>query len=125
MTRARAIILALACVTAMSAALPVAALANVRTWASHLGPIYAGNHMHDSVYYGTITRVDGNSTGTAYTGVWVVNASDVRVSQDGYCSTPGCGAYVDWYGPYPNGYAAVENHGNASPSYFDAGVYFP
>lgn len=87
-----------------------------------MGPIYSGNQIRDGDYHGTIHHLDGDSTGVAYAGVYVVNSAGTRTSADAYCNYVGCTANINWFGPYPGGFAAVHNHGNASPSYFDAGV---
>lgn len=48
----------------------------------------------------------------------VTNSAGTRVSADNYCNAPGCAASKSWSGPYPNGYGAAHDHGNASVSYF-------
>ncbi|MTD47471.1 hypothetical protein GKE82_25035 [Conexibacter sp. W3-3-2] len=53
-----------------------------------------------------------------------MNSSNARISADAYCNSPGCSVYINWYGPYPSGFASIHNHGNASPSYFDSWVYW-
>lgn len=118
----RALVAAPALALAMLAIAASSASAFYYQWGAHVGPLYSGQNTRDPDYHGTIYHLDGNSTGTAYSGVYVVNSSNVRVSADSYCNSPGCTANINWDGPYPAGFASVHNHGNASPSYFDAAV---
>jgi hypothetical protein len=109
--------------TVAVAVVPATAFASYSIWGTHVGPIYNMGQAHDNTYHGAIHSVDGNSVGTAYSRVYVVTSYDwSRVSEAGSCTDPGCYAIKGWLGPYPNGYAAVQNWGNASPSYFDAAV---
>lgn len=63
--------------------------------------------------------VNAFSHGVAYARTYVTNSSGVRSSADSYCRSPGCAATYDWgNGPYPHGFGAAHNHGNASLSYF-------
>jgi hypothetical protein len=104
-----------------------AAAGGFLTFADHYGPLYSGNSYENLCigwWHQSNDGITGNSTGTAYSGVWLANGSGVRVSADTYCSSPGCSATESWFGPYPSGFGVVHNHGNASPSYFDAAVFY-
>ena len=120
----RRLIVMLCLVLAPLAIGTTSASAAYQIWAAPYGPIYSGGHAWDNTYHGTIYRVDANSTGTAYAGTYVVNSAGTRTSRDDYCNSPGCGAYVNWAGPYPAGFGAAHNHGNANPSWFEAAVYW-
>jgi hypothetical protein len=96
-------------------------------FANHYGPLYSGNsyeNLCSGCWHQYNDGIDGNSTGTAYSGVWLANSAGTRTSADTYCNSPGCHATHSWFGPYPSGYGVIHNHGNASPSYFDAGVSY-
>jgi hypothetical protein len=123
MTRRRIIaVLCASCAIGLSlGASPVSAA----YYANHYGPIYSG---YDQPWWASFWVQDGSlqfgwSDGTAYSGIWFVNGSQVRVSAAAYCNTAGCTAGQSWSGPYPDGYPIVHNHGNASPSYFTGTVY--
>lgn len=90
-------------------------------YANHYGPLTAGYSQpaFASIYVLNVRAMNGQSTGSAFSGVWVVNGSQVRVSEDAFCTSPGCVAGNAWPGARPDGYPIVHNHGNASPSYFN------
>jgi hypothetical protein len=94
-------------------------------FADHYGPLYSGSSYENlcvGCWHASNDGIDGQSTGTAYSGVWFANSSGTRVSADTYCSSPGCHATHSWFGPYPSGFGVIHNHGNASPSYFNGGA---
>lgn len=97
------------------------ALAVNAYYANHYGPLYSG---YDQPAFASLTGQvsgyfqDGWSAGTAYTAIWFVNASQVRISASASCAYAGCYIPQSWPGARPFGYPIVHNHGNASPSYF-------
>lgn len=90
-------------------ALPTAASAVTGTYCSNV-LIDAGNTCVHGTYHGSIFGVEGWSTGSAYSGVWI-SLNGQRVSRDAYCETPGCYVGIFWdTGSTPNGYPALHNH---------------
>lgn len=110
--------IALVCVTT-SAIAASPAYAGSENFAAHVGPVYSGQSWTNwGIWHYRYTLIAAASSGTAYSGAWLVNSSGVRQSAAAYCNTPGCTAYETWSGPYPQGYPTLHNHGNASPSWF-------
>lgn len=78
--------------------------------------INAGNTCQHGTYHSKIRNVEGRSTGSARSSVWVANSSGARISQRGDCPQPGCTASI---GQVPgntcgfivcwDGFAAVHN----------------
>ena len=97
-------------------------------YASGYGPLPSGQSFVNLAIHETWDDIQAQSTGTAYSGVWITRfsgGSPYRASADKYCETPGCVAYEGWLGSRPVGYPTLHNHGNASPSYFNgSGNYY-
>jgi hypothetical protein len=126
MTRARKLSAAIAAILACGALAGTAsdAFAGSGTYASHYGPLASGADQPAgaSFFVTSGTFQDGISTGTAFTAIWFVNSSQVRISAEAFCETAGCYTSQSWSGSFPSGYPIVHNHGNASPSFFNGTV---
>lgn len=73
--------------------------------------IGAGNTCTHGTYHGRIYGVEGHSTGSAYSGVWLNNSNGDRVSDAAYCEQPGCTAAIFWDTSQPrSGFPALHNH---------------
>ncbi|HEY1539468.1 MAG TPA: hypothetical protein VGF63_08735 [Solirubrobacteraceae bacterium] len=95
-----------------------AASASAATYANHV-QIFAGDSYFAAPYTSPVSTVSNQSYGTAFSGTWISDSSGVRVSADNFCATAGCTAMIGWSAPsQPSGYGTAENHGNASPSFF-------
>lgn len=84
--------------------------------------IDSGRDCTASSYEADIVRVSGTSTGSATTGVWVVNSRRERISRDDYCESPGCVAQID--GARWSGFANVHNHSGFGSRFTAAFEYF-